>query len=282
MLLRNASTLCAFGVLGLMAQSAHADGAPDKETDRTFSLDAGLTYSSGKYGASSNTDIAELPLTLGYDVGDWSFSLDLPYIYVSGPDNVIPGVGQVENKNPKRRGHKKKNVPPSQTPPVSVASASGMGDIDTSVTYTAFSNDTGDFSIDLTGAVKFGTASANEGLGTGQNDYSFNVDVYKNFGMLTLTGGVGYTWLGSSPNIRLNDVWTATGGVNYRLTNKSSFGAYYDYQEKASRTSFAQNEVAGYYSYKFARAWKAKAYVSKGFTAGSPDWGVGATVFYSF
>ncbi len=93
---------------------------------------------------------------------------------------------------------------------------------------------------------------------------------------------MGYTWLGSSQYIRLNDVWTANVGANYKLNATSSLGAYYDYREKASSTSFARNELTGYYSYKFTSAWKAQAYATKGFTDGSPDWGVGATVVYAF
>ena len=44
MKLKNASTLAALGVLGLMAQAAHADEAP------TMKIGAGVDYTSGKYG----------------------------------------------------------------------------------------------------------------------------------------------------------------------------------------------------------------------------------------
>lgn len=274
--LKNTGTLCALGVFGLLAQAAHA------EDSSTIKVGAGVDYTTGKYGTSTTTDITEVPVTFGYDVGDWSFKLDVPYIHVSGADNVIPGVGPVENKNPKKRGHgKNASVTPTPTP-TTTGSASGLGDIVAAATYEAYSNKAANFGIDLTGKIKFGTASADEGLGTGKNDYSFNVDMYKGFGAWTLFGGVGYTWLGSSQYVRLNDVFTANVGASYKIDRQSTIGAYYDYREKASSTSFARNELTGYYSYKFASAWKAQAYVTKGFTDGSPDWGVGAHVVYSF
>jgi hypothetical protein len=278
---KNTSTLCALGVLGLMAQAAHADDSS------TIKVGAGIDYTTGDYGTSTTTDITQVPVTFGYDIDRWSFKLAVPYIHVSGADNVIPGIGPVKNNNPKGRGKSKKNgsvtPTPTPTPPTETSgSASGLGDITAAATYQAYSNKAGDFGIDVTGKIKFGTANADEGLGTGKNDYTFSVDTYKGFGSWTLFGGVSYTWLGSSQYIQLNDVFGANVGASYKLDSHSSFGAYYDYREKASDTSFARNELTGYYAYKFASGWKAQAYVTKGFTDGSPDWGVGATVTYSF
>lgn len=278
--LKNASTLCALGVLGMMAQSAHAD-------DATVKVGAGVDYTSGKYGTSTTTDITQVPFTLGYDTGDWSFKLTVPYIHVTGPSDVIPGVGTVNNGNPKGRGKGKKQavavVPtPTPTPSTSNGSASGLGDVIAAATYEAYSNKAANFGIDLTGKVKFGTADADKGLGTGKNDYTAAVDLYKGFGAWTVFGGVSYTWLGSSQYIRLNNVFGANVGASYKLNQQSSIGAYYDYREKASNAGASRSELTGYYSYKFASAWKAQAYVSKGFSDGSPDWGVGASVVYSF
>ena len=277
--LKNTSTLLAVGVLGLLANSAaHADDSS------TVKVGAGIDYTTGKYGTSTTTDTTQVPVTLGYETGDWSFKLAVPYIHVTGADNVIPGIGPVKNTNPKGRGHGKKGgqVTPTPTPTTTSGSASGLGDIVAAATYEAYSNKAANFGIDLTGKIKFGTADADKGLGTGKNDYTAAVDMYKGYGAWTLFGGVSYTWMGSSQYIRLNNVFGATAGASYKLSSQSAIGAYYDYREKASDTSFARSEVTGYYSYKFASAWRAQAYVTKGFSDGSPDWGVGATVVYSF
>lgn len=277
--LKNTSTLCALGVLGLMAQAAHADDGS------TIKVGAGIDYTTGKYGTSTTTDITQVPVTLGYDIDNWSFKLAVPYIHVSGADNVIPGVGPVNNSNPNGRGKGKGrgNSQGGATPTTeTTGSASGLGDITAAATYEAYTNSDAQFGIDLTGKVKFGTADADKGLGTGKNDYTFSVDMYKGFGAWNVFGGVSYTWLGSSQYIRLNDVFGANLGASYKLDSHSSFGAYYDYREKTSDAGFARNELTAYYAYKFANNWKAQAYVTKGFTDGSPDWGVGATVVHSF
>ncbi|WP_266169417.1 transporter [Dyella subtropica] len=272
---KNASTLCALGVLGLVAQTAHADDV--------VKVGAGVDYTSGKYGTSTTTDITQVPFTLGYDTGDWSFKLTVPYIHVTGPSDVIPGIGPVKNGNPKGRGKGRAVVvTPTPTLVTSNGSASGLGDVIAAATYEAYSNKAANFGIDLTGKVKFGTADADKALGTGKNDYTAAVDLYKGFGAWTVFGGVSYTWLGSSQFIRLNNVFGANVGASYKLDQQSSVGAYYDYREKASSTGFSRSELTGYYSYKFASAWKAQAYASKGLSDGSPDWGVGASVVYSF
>jgi len=281
MKLKNASTLAALGVLGLMAHAAQAEDAP------TVKVGAGIDYTSGKYGTSETTDITQVPVSFGYDTGDWSLKLVVPYIRVSGPDNVIPGVGPVKNGNPNGRGKGKgkgQSAVVTATPDTSTTtgSASGLGDVIASATYSAYRNDAANFGIDLTGKVKFGTADEDKGLGTGKNDYTAAVDLYKGFGRWTVFGGVSYTWLGSSEYIRLNNVFGANVGLGYKIDNQSSIGAYYDYREKAADSSFSRSEVTGYYSYKFASQWKAQVYASKGFTDGSPDWGVGASVVYSF
>jgi hypothetical protein len=276
---KNATALCALGLFGLMAQSAHAD-------DSTVKVGAGVDYTSGKYGTSTTTDITQVPFTLGYDTGDWSFKLTVPYIHVTGAGNVIPGVGTVSNSNPKGRGKGKGQsvavVTTAPAPTTGNGSASGLGDVTAAATYEVYNNKSANFGIDLTGKVKFGTADADKGLGTGKNDYTAAVDLYKGFGSWTVFGGVSRTWLGSSQYIRLNDVFGANLGASYKLDAQNSIGAYYEYREKSSRTGFERSEVTAYYAYKFAGAWKAQGYATKGFSDGSPDWGVGASVVYSF
>src|SRR3546814_14302039 len=58
---------------------------------------------------------------------------------------------------------------------------------------------------------------SDEGLGTGQEDYSGLLDAYQQFGEWTVFGGVGYTTFGDSAFIRLRDAWSANGGTAYRL-----------------------------------------------------------------
>src|SRR5256885_16695350 len=118
--------------------------------------------------------ILSVPLTARYDTGPWSLRASVPYLEVSGPSAVIPGVGTVSNSNPRKRGGGAEGT------------ASGIGDTTLSATYTAYPG------IDLTGKVKLATADADQGLGTGEHDAAALIDVYKTFDRVTLFAGVGY------------------------------------------------------------------------------------------
>src|SRR5712692_10924357 len=142
--------------LGLLACGQGALGADAGE----FSLGVGFNYSTGDYGTSTSTEIISIPLTARYDHGPWIFKLTVPYLRISGGTSVVPGVGRVTSTNPKRRGGG-----------AGEATATGLGDIVASATYTAFYNSATTFGVDVTGRVKLGTADRDQGLGTGEADY---------------------------------------------------------------------------------------------------------------
>jgi len=253
--------------LGLLACAQGALGADAGE----LSLGVGFNYSTGDYGTSTSTEIISIPLTARYDHGPWIFKLTVPYLRVSGGTSVVPGVGRVSNTNPRGRGQGG-----------GATTASGLGDIVAAATYNAFYNSATTLGVDVTGRVKFGTADRDQGLGTGANDYGVQADAYKTFDRLTLFGGIGYTELGSSPYIQLNSVFNATAGASYKLDERNSAGLSVDTRERASPSGFPQRELTAFWTQKIDRTWKAQAYVLKGFSDGSPDWGVGVSVAHAF
>ena len=253
--------------LGLLAFAQGALAADAGE----FSLGVGFNYSSGEYGTSTHTEILSIPVIARYERGPWIFKLTIPYLSISGGTSVVPGIGRVTSSNPNRRGGG-----------ASEATATGLGDIVASATYTAFYNSATTFGVDVTGRVKLGTADRDQGLGTGANDYSMQADVYKTFDRLTLFGGIGYTELGSSPFVQLNSVLNATAGASYKLDERNSAGLSVDTRERASPSGSPQRELTAFWTQKIDRDWKAQAYVLKGFSDGSPDWGVGASVAKAF
>ena len=272
--------MLAGGLLLVGAPAAHAAGSTDNDQ---FSVSAGANYSSGKYGSTSTTDIWSVPVTGEYDTGNWTFKLVVPYVNVSGPGDVIPGVGKVHNKNPKSRGHGNGNAAPvGTTPTAGNGSASGLGDVVASAGYQLFTSNDQSFGVDLTGKIKFGTADENKGLGTGKNDYGLSLDTYKVSGDWTAFGGVGWMKYGSSQYIQLKNGFNATLGAQYKLSHDDSFGAYYYYRERIATGGAPQSELTGYWNHKLGDSWRLQAYVMGGFADGSPDYGVGATLKYTF
>ncbi|RDS82007.1 transporter [Dyella psychrodurans] len=261
--------------------AAHASGASEDQ----FSLAAGVDYTSGKYGTDTTTDIWSVPLTATYNMDRWTFKLVVPYIGISGAGNVIPGVGRVNNTNPHGRGHGHGTGAAANagtTTASGTGSASGLGDIVASAGYEVFQSNDHSFGVDLTGKIKFGTADANQGLGTGENDYGASLDTYKVYGNWTAFGGVGWMKYGSSPYIQLKNGFNANVGLGYKLSHDDDFGAYYYYREKIAANGGQQSEVTAYWNHKLNQNLRLQAYVLGGFANGSPDYGLGASLKYLF
>ena len=269
---------CALALLALGIPAAQADGSG------SFYASTGFDYSSGKYGQPTSTTIWDVPFTAGYSGQDWSFRVTVPWIRVSGPPNVIPGIGVVQNHNPLGRGLGRLLGTGGTTPGATTSgTASGLGDVTAQATYHLVNDTASQFMLDVSGRVNFGTASANEGLGTGQNDYGAEVDVYKGLGSAwTAFGGVGYTDLGSSAYIQLRNVWSANAGVNYTMDQDDSAGLYFFYQQRPAASGYSRQEATLYYNHRVDTAWTLQGYMLSGFSNGSPDYGFGASAKYAF
>lgn len=239
--------------------------------DGVWSLGSGIHYSSGDYGTSATTTILSIPFTARYDREPWSLRASVPYLEVSGPSTVVPGVGAVPNTNPRRRGS-----------PAIKGTASGLGDVVASATYAAYYDRRAQLGLDLTGKVKIATADPDEGLGTGEHDLAVLADVWKSFDRMTLFAGVGRHWLGSSAFIQLDNVWSWSLGASYRIDARDSAGLTYDARERVAASAAPQRELSAFWARRLERAWKAQVYVLKGFADGSPDWGAGLSLAHAF
>ena len=143
-----------------------------------FSLGSGLHYSTGTYGESTKTQIISIPLNARYEKDAWTFKATVPYLRISGDTDVVPGAGRIDRRRPRDRH-----------------SVAGLGDSTVSATYNLYG--TGSRSgLGLTGKVKLATGDEAEGLGTGSNDVSLQVDGFQTVETNTLFGGVGYTVFG--------------------------------------------------------------------------------------
>ena len=264
-------------VVFMALQPAHAgDGG-------SFYASLGGNYTSGKYGQATSTTIWDVPFSAGYSGNRWSFRVTVPYLYVSGPANVIPGIGAIRNNNPIGRGlgHLLGGGTTGST--TTSGTASGLGDVTAQATLHALKSRSEQFELDVTGKVEFGTASASKGLGTGQNNYVGEVNVYKGLGSSwTAFGGVGYSVLGSSTYIQLKNVWSANVGVNYAMDRADSAGIFLYYQQRPSVYGYSRQEATFYYNHKVDRSWSLQGYMLGGFANGSPDFGLGASAKYAF
>lgn len=239
--------------LALLAISASAVSADQ------YSLGTGFDYSSGKYGNAASTDILYIPFTGKYESDELTLKLTIPYVSVSGPGGVMRGMGKI---GPTVRRTK--------------TASSGLGDITASAGYSVYSGDSLDF--DVVGNIKLGTADAKQGLGTGQNDYSAQLDGYYTFNQTTLFATAGYKIYGDPAGVNLSSAPYGTIGASQKLNPTTSAGVMLDVAKSPSAIGSAQREATLYVSQKIGPNLKVQANVLKGFSDGSPDFGGGIMI----
>ena len=241
-------------------QGAHA------EEGGRFSLETGMDYNTGKYGGTQSTEIRYVPVTGKYQGKSWTLKLTVPYLQITGPDNVITGVGVTGTATGTR------------------STRSGLGDMIVAATNNVYYGGPAGLIVNLTGKVKLGTASSNGGygLGTGKNDYSFQSDLFQVTEDFTTFGSLGYKFLGSPAGYTLNNIFYGSLGGSYKFTQETSGGLMFNLGQKTSATGSPHQEAILFVSQKLSKDWKAQGYVLQGFTNAVPDFGAGATVAYLF
>jgi hypothetical protein len=253
------------GVLGNTTAWAAADANSYAAT--------GFDYSTGNYGSSNTTTILSIPLIGIYRTGPWMFKLTVPYVRISGDGSVVSGLGGAVSGQGSMvsggTGSKSTNT-----------TRSGLGDVIAAATYNIYSGMENGFLVDLTGKVKFGTADTS--IGTGENDYAVQVDVYQSFNRFTAMGALGYQVLGSPAGVDMNNAAYGILGGYYQVTNQTGGGVEMKVSQKPSVLGAEQRELTAYVSHRLDKKLEMRAYVLKGFADGSPDSGFGVLISSGF
>jgi hypothetical protein len=232
-----------------------------------FTLGAGAEYTTGDYGGDESVDEFYLPITATLDLERVSFRLTVPYLSVRAPElTTITGPdGQpVVGEGPR-------------------VTESGIGDVLAAVTlFDALSSSSGDLAMDVTGKVKFGTADVDQGLGTGEQDYSLQADVYRFFEQATVMGTLGYALRGDPADYDLSDTFFASVGTSYAIADGMRIGAFFDFREASVPDSDDLQELSAWISTRLGENGRAQFYVLGGLGDSSPDWGAGLSFSMNF
>ena len=238
---RTALVLC--GLLAAPAALAQADAYP------RLSVSTGASISEGSYGTDATIRDTYVPLGFTAVFERVAFGITVPYLSV---DTTSEGVTTTEK---------------------------GLGDISASLTaFDVLYSDRYDLALDVTGAVKFGSADRDKGLGTGENDATLYLDGYKFYDSVTLFGSLGYRWRGEPPEVSLDDVLLATVGLTYTTTGGHSLGAMANYRQSSIPEFDDIQELQGYFVVPLGDALDLEIYAFTGFTDSSPDWGAGFAI----
>jgi hypothetical protein len=224
-----------------------------------FSVQTGLDYTSGTYGASEDTRILYVPLTFKAEGQRYFARVTIPYIEVDAP--VGGDIIAIVDSQPISTGDQEKN--------------SGVGDVVAALGYSVLNSMALGTIIDIVGKVKFGTADEEKGLGTGEDDYSVQIDGYKVFKRLTYLLTAGYRVYGDPPDLDFEDVFFGSLGAIYKFNPGISGGLVYDFRDKIITGGDEQSEVTAFATQKLTGKRKIQAYVLGGLSDASTDWGGG-------
>ena len=224
-------------------------------------------FSSGDYGESLKTDILYFPVSYSVNKGKWAAELTVPHLRVDGVSSVLVNVGGV---NRAVAGTAREQN-------------SGIGDSTLAVTYQMDPISESSPFIDLRLDIKIPTADQNRGLGTGEMDYSTQVDISQNYGNSVLFGTFGYTFRGKTDLYAgLEDSAYLQLGVARPLNPKWNIGAFYDFREPASMFSAEVHELVPYFSWQISESWSFTGLTAFGFTEASADTAVLGQISYSW
>lgn len=250
-------------VLTLITQAAVAqDGNPGRSA-----VGLGAYYAKGDFGQDSETSIRFMPASFERDNGRWGVQLLVPRLEVEGPGTVLLNLGGISQA-----------VASDE-----ITVEQGLGDAVASLIYHLDPlSDTQTF-LDLRLDVKLPTADEAKALGTGQADYSLQVDISRQQGAITYFGTAGYTYRGSSPVFEgLRNGEFVQLGLAYPLTQRVTLGAIYDYRAAPATFSAEIHELLPYAAFQLTENWSLSAVVTTGFTDASADVSLFGQLRYSW
>lgn len=227
----------------------------------TFTLASGLDYSSGDYGTGTTSEIWYVPVVAKYETGPMTYKVTVPWLRITNPevgpdgDPLPGGCRDVE---------------------------SGLGDTVTSAAYALLDGSAGGVLLDLIGKVKFPTADEDQCLGTGEYDYTGQVDIAKAFGPVTGFATLGWKKYGDPPGSDFDDPVFASLGFALPVARGTTAGASYDWRQKVVSTGSQIKELTLFVTHKLSAQWKVQLYAVKGFSDASPDGEGGLMLFHAF
>ena len=227
---------------------------------RWFRLTAstGFDYSSGDFGTPEDTGLLYVPVGMKLEWDPFVFRVTVPYVRIDG--DIVPVGGAPE-------------VAPGFT-----GVRSGVGDVVVSATWVYYP-EIGLMPVaELTGKIKFGSADENQGLGTGETDFTMQLDLSKRFGRVTPFAAVGYKVIGNPPGLALRNKLFVYGGATMRLSDHVNGGIAFDWSQSsvAGRDDF--RELSPFMTFKLGRRVALDPYAVIGLSDTSPDWGFGMQI----
>lgn len=226
-----------------------------------FTTSVGLDYSEGDYGTGTRSETWYVPVVGKYETGPMTYKLTVPWLRITNPSVGPEG---------------------EPLPGDCESTESGVGDTVASAGYALLDGSQGGVLVDLVGKVKFPTADEGKCLGTGETDYSAQIDVAKAFGPVTGFATLGWKKFGDPSDTDFDDPVYTSIGFTTKVAAATSVGAAYDWRQKVVSSGDEIQELTLFLTQKLNEDWKVQLYGIKGFSDASPDSGGGLLLSHIF
>lgn len=246
-----------------------------------------VNYSSGKYRTDEKTTILYIPLTIKRLFKDGDVSLSIPYVRISGT-GAVRLVGGVPTKTSSVSGRAAGGgsgggKKPGDRPLSSNTTDRGLGDVILRGRYYLIEEREIVPLVALTGRIKFPTADADRGLGTGEFDEGAGVELTKSLGeqwLAYLDGG--YNLIGDPPDTNFNNQWWWDVGVGHDFTDRLHLSLFYEeYRALVDRVNNARDLLMAA-DYTAGSGVHMTGSLLIGLSNGAPDYGLSGGIRVNF
>lgn len=242
----------------------------------------GFDFSTGGFGGNLDSDIWYAPFSIRLDWHDFTIKTTVPYLRVT--DFASLAIGEPVTPDREVIRGAVDAMPGGPTFEEVLAglrnTRDGIGDVLLEGRYTFRPECDWLPETRLSGKIKFGTASARKGLGTGENDYALEIDFSKPIGRVLPFVGAGYRFVGdprrsNGTRLGLEDRWNAYAGISASITRSIGAGVVYDWRESSVPGRADFHELQPFLSWRLHENVAIDPYLVIGLAGPAPDIGAG-------
>jgi hypothetical protein len=253
-----------------------------------YAIGVGADASSGTFGTGSTSTYVSVPFIVDwYPAECFDVELTVPLLYQRTKNTGVAAIGGPAKSAARRNMNGQISFTGGSAALVGGGTADnsefGLGDITLTGGYALVQDSDTTPLLRPTFYVKFPTADDTKGLGTGKFDVGPGLAVSKWIGSWQPFVEGRYIFQGASyDETGALDFLTADAGVSYSLSDRLMISAYARFGSRLFDGLSAPLEARLKTVWRFGERAYTEAYVLKGLSDGSPDYGGGVSVFREF
>lgn len=260
------------------------------EQSPLYSVGLGFEFASGTYGTGVRTESVIAPVTLAMTPTDRiGVSVEVPFVYQSNGGvisqlghTMIMGVAMQSPSPGMMGGGGAGGMPGMSGMTASPGAVSGLGDVTVKGAYVLVAEKAFVPQVRPGIFIKIPTADKNKALGTGKYDAGFTVELSEWFGKWNTFAETGYTVQERSTSLALKNYATYNAGIGYQVSEAIRPVLLIKGETPPTANSSSLMEARLKLNYQITHHTGVDAYIARGLTSSSLDYGTGLSVYYEF